>query len=1023
MVLHLSGICFSSCHDHDPIPLEIAQYRMQDWSQQLGPKNGKLLGVDGPAKTLEPNEYNPPGLVRCGNIFCLHGELKTATFGPMPHFVATLPEDLRPRRELRWNAALLAPPSSDPNGPPDFKVECSVALTIKQNGTISVQGGRQHMIDQKGNMRVLQQNKKGRLCLNGIRFSLAEGVPVEPAPQIASLIAQKSALKSKSKIKIDYLIDEQDTSTEKTAVCIKQGDVVMLEGFLSWSTGSRPPNAKQPMAFLPHGCWPQRREVFFTRGGSDLEERRRVDVDVYGRIFCPEGTLDGRLELTGVIFVTAVDHAGIPPVPPDADWDELKLQYHRHVVNVVSTSFDGHETLEQFVRRSNHHEWSLVQYDFGRHASRKMLLPLGQVMLRGQAKWDIMNIGLEHERLWREHRNSLADKFGITCFHTLLHVSDDMFENIVNAVKMPERDASNLRDYRKVARRNWAAKRQPGMTFSKLQSLATEIVDQMFQHWDFKAQLQGALQNDFRAPSTIEHLFPQRHPREDYRIKKKLNNQEDMAKFEAIRQFFYLYETTGCNMTHCSLMGSSDIFTTTGKWYFPDATDVQKQLFENIAWLFPRHIYLYISERQTLRFPFIEDLDVQASNSWQGMLAPGQKAKPPDELIMAPPERDAQRNVCGDPGPLMRKRAEAIHMIYPHLEFLEVLVYSASGYNKGKDMPKSSFHLVWPQLIVDPDRAPVIRHVTLGVFQKETMKSGSILGHLQMRLLQLHESNNWELVFDSTTINARNGLRLPYSDKASMVIGNDEEKRKVEQGKLSKTKAYKKRVREERPSKAIGRIRFDFEKDAESGNDIVTKAQWNADADTFTIAEWIQMGSCRRDPHAGMLAELTPWQLGPDVLSMLPTRPGEQFYYDPDGEGGHWVTHKPFPNIRRCVLEPEDFRKQFTEALNDEQDALKEEGNESLMNRVNGVWVSVTSAQAVWRTTAALQFDAKVPDKVWCRKVLQRPTEVAYIKSKGKVVLDGPADVTEVLHRVLKPFTKLDDNAVMPMYDLSKISH
>jgi len=282
-------------------------------------------------------------------------------------------------------------------------------------------------------------------------------------------------------------------------------------------------------------------------------------------------------------------------------------------------------------------------------------------------------------------------------------------------------------------------------------------------------------------------------------------------------------------------------------------------------------------------------------------------------------------------------------------------------------------------------------------------------------LLQLHESNNWELVFDSTTINARNGLRLPYSDKASMVIGSEEEKRKVEQGKLSKTKAFKRRVREERPSKAIGRIRFDFEKDAESRNNIVTKAQWNADAETFTIAEWIQMGSCRRDPHGSVMAGLTPWQLGPDVLSMLPTRPGEQFYYDPDGEGGHWVTHKPFTNIRRCALETTDFQKQFTEALSDEQEALQEEANESIMTRVVGVWVSVTQTQAIWRSTAGLQFDGKVPDKVWCRKTLQRPAEVAYIKSKGKVILDGPADVIDVLLSVLKTFTKSDDNAVMPM--------
>merc|ERR1712216_960658 len=140
----------------------------------------------------------------------------------------------------------------------------------------------------------------------------------------------------------------------------------------------------------------------------------------------------------------------------------------------------------------------------------------------------------------------------------------------------------------------------------------------MFEHWDLRAQLQGALQNDARPPASIEHLLPKRNENSfnDRLIRKNIREQ-DMSKFEEIRQFFYLYETTGSNMTHCSLMGAQDVFTTTGKWHFPDSLQVQKQLFENIAWLFPKKMYLYISERQTQRFPFIEDLDIQASTDWR----------------------------------------------------------------------------------------------------------------------------------------------------------------------------------------------------------------------------------------------------------------------------------------------------------------------------------------------------------------------------------------------------------------------
>merc|ERR1712070_441692 len=111
----------------------------------------------------------------------------------------------------------------------------------------------------------------------------------------------------------------------------------------------------------------------------------------------------------------------------------------------------------------------------------------------------------------------------------------------------------------------WDALRKPDICYTQLEQLADEIVQQMFEHWDFPAQLQGSLRNDLRVPASIGHMFPiQHHPRDQKLIQKRVRP-EEMEKFEEIRQFFYLYETTGCNMTHCSLMGSTDMFTKTGK--------------------------------------------------------------------------------------------------------------------------------------------------------------------------------------------------------------------------------------------------------------------------------------------------------------------------------------------------------------------------------------------------------------------------------------------------------------------------
>ncbi|CAK0791227.1 unnamed protein product [Prorocentrum cordatum] len=204
-------------------------------------------------------------------------------------------------------------------------------------------------------------------------------------------------------------------------------------------------------------------------------------------------------------------------------------------VNVVSTSFEGCELLEHFVRCSNYHEWRFIEYDFGRHAGRKMLLPLGQVPLRGQERWDPMNLGHREDGLWKDIKSNLCDKYGITSFHTLLHLSNPMFERVAAGINMKREDRQYLTDKRARMRQEWGMKRQPGLNFNHLKGLATEIVEQMFQHWDFKAQLQGALQSDFRAPSTIEHLFPQKKSGSDWYIKKHVKAC-DMPKFEEILQ-------------------------------------------------------------------------------------------------------------------------------------------------------------------------------------------------------------------------------------------------------------------------------------------------------------------------------------------------------------------------------------------------------------------------------------------------------------------------------------------------------
>jgi len=213
---------------------------------------------------------------------------------------------------------------------------------------------------------------------------------------------------------------------------------------------------------------------------------------------------------------------------------------------------------------------------------------------------------------------------------------------------------------------------------------------------------------------------------------------------------------------------------------------------------------------------------------------------------------------------------------------------------------------------------------------------------------------------------------------------------------------------------------------------VLTQAKWVADTDSYSIADWIGMGTCRRDPNACM--ELTPWQLGPDVLELLPFRPGERIVYSEgfdDGEGGHWVTHRPYPNIRRCNVEVPEFQRLFDEVIIEEQTALEEEDKLELQRRLRGVWVAVDNDRAIWRGSSASQCPFKMlpalKGEYAARKgrwQMQRPVEVVYLRKKEKIIVDGPQEEVDAVLRALKQsdFSQPDNNAVMPIYDLEKMS-
>ncbi len=82
-------------------------------------------------------------------------------------------------------------------------------------------------------------------------------------------------------------------------------------------------------------------------------------------------------------------------------------------------------------------------------------------------------------------------------------------------------------------------------------------------------------------------------------------------------------------------------------------------------------------------------------------------------------------------------RAKELHRIFPSIGSLELTLFTASGWHTEKSRWKASFHAIWHQLIVDRQRAGMVRLATIASFE-EISKEEPLKGLLQ-RLQELDE--------------------------------------------------------------------------------------------------------------------------------------------------------------------------------------------------------------------------------------------------------------------------------------------
>jgi hypothetical protein len=232
-------------------------------------------------------------------------------------------------------------------------------------------------------------------------------------------------------------------------------------------------------------------------------------------------------------------------------------------------------------------------------------------------------------------------------------------------------------------------------------------------------------------------------------------------KYREAIEWFRKYEVPvdQKNYTHSSLRGTKDTVTRSGRLSIPDTKEAQETLAKHTFMLCDLNQPMTLVEMTTNHFPYVEDIDVEAGANEKSS---GGLGAPPDDLV-----HDAS-----DGWLFWRFRALILHRMFPQLNPLPLVLYTGSGYNSDKRCWKTSYHCIWPDLIVDRERAHVIRLATIDAFndvikQDPTGYQASLLKKLEnVTPDSAGTTNSYDSLFDITGVRA-GSLRMPYCDKVA----------------------------------------------------------------------------------------------------------------------------------------------------------------------------------------------------------------------------------------------------------------
>jgi hypothetical protein len=295
---------------------------------------------------------------------------------------------------------------------------------------------------------------------------------------------------------------------------------------------------------------------------------------------------------------------------------------------------------------------------------------------------------------------------------------------------------------------------------------------------------------------------------------------------EKISKFLQDHETLSNNdCTHTVFDNYSDWWMNSKPTYkLAVAEDnTVDQLHRMVATLYDLGIPLTLTEKRTPEIRFIQEVEIWGNAS---------EAISAEELI------DAQ-------GAFMKLLGETMGRIFPNEEFLDCVVFDATGFSRTKGIQKTSVRFVWSKVIVDKNRALKIHDYVVHKF-KDSQDEG--IKAFEAKITGFNNKDNSLIsIFNDAIYVGRYGVRMPLCDRVSPAP-------------LKKP--------ENRPFKPLGVVRCHYQK-GEQGAELQSIERVCSET-ALQRHEWLKIGCIRRDAGTALTEWTQPVWTGPPTNRTRP---------------------------------------------------------------------------------------------------------------------------------------------------------